>query len=107
MYPLLGENWGLEEEIPQSKSSKEKQDPILPPPPPQKLQINEEVQSNSSPPPDPLAQLLSPAQIFTPENPGNPDDKSPVNESIAQGFPPVQLAPRVEQLHAGHLGEVK
>ena len=30
-YPLLGENWGVEEEIPQSKSSKEKQDPIQPP----------------------------------------------------------------------------
>ena len=35
-----------------------------------------------------------------------PDDNSPVYESIAQGLPPVQVAPSVEHLHEGRLGEV-
>ena len=40
-----------------------------------------------------------PSQVY-------PDDNSPVYESIAQGLPPVQVAPSVEHLHEGHLGGV-
>ena len=59
--------------------------------------------SQKSPPPNlPSAQI---SQI-TPQMLSNPDNSSHSLESFAQGLPPVQVAPSVEHLHEGPLGEV-
>ena len=44
--------------------------------------------------------------IPVPEPRGKPDDSSQSYESIAQGLPPVQVCPSVDNLHEGCLGEV-
>ena len=64
-----------------------------------------------------LSQTVAPP-ITPPESPippeappetfpgGKPDDNSLQLERVAQGLPPVQVAPSVEHLYVGHLGEV-
>ena len=79
----------------------------------QDIILNKKMEQTAAPHP-PSSPPISPAPIEIPSSPDtpqilqprNPDDSSLQLESFAQGFPPVQLAPSVEQLHAGHLGEV-
>ena len=79
----------------------------------QDIILNKKMEQTAAPHP-PSSPLNSPAPVEIPSSPDtpqilqprNPDDSSLQLESFAQGFPPVQLAPSVEQLHAGHLGEV-
>ena len=74
--------------------------------PPQKTQLHTPQLLKLQPPSHtPQTSLTSPQ---TPNKPShrNPDNSSLNQESIAQGFPPVPVAPSVETLYAGCLGEV-
>ena len=79
---------------------------------PEKMQLKQREQPYSPlstpipiPSPPPGSQITSsPAQVSPSKSPSNPDHYS--YESNEQGFPLVQVAPSVEHLHAGHLGEV-
>ena len=99
-YTIIGEDWGTgssnlnidkEEEQPEPQ----KEPPPTSSPPPILTQ-------SPKPSPPQVTQLPNSTQIA----PRNPDDSSQTLESFEQGFPPVQVAPSEEQLHAGHLGEV-
>ena len=68
-------------------------------PPPRDTQLPNTLPPKSQAPNIPSTQV-------SPDKPSNPDDSSLHLESFAQGLPPVQVAPSVEYLHEGHLGEV-
>ena len=71
--------------------------------PPQKTQLHKPQLLKLLPPSQ--TSLTSPQTQNKPSH-RNPDNSSLNQESIAQGFPPVPVAPSVEHLHAGCLGEV-
>ena len=81
-HELLGEDWGVE------KSEVDNNQPQIPPSP---------ALPESPIPPE------APPETF----PGDePDGNSLQMERVAQGLPPMQVAPSVEHLYEGHLGEV-
>ena len=77
---------------------------------------NIQPQISSSPAPltlNSISQTVAPPESpIPPETPpetfpgGKPDDNPLQMERVAQGLPPTQVAPSVEHLYEGHLGEV-
>ena len=92
MYAIMGADWGRKK--PEKMQLKQREQPYSPLSTPIPI-----------PSPPPGSQITSsPAQVSPSKSPSNPDDYS--YESNEQGFPLVQVAPSVEQMHAGQLGEV-
>ena len=95
-YELVEEGWGQRAEV--KSLNKLKEPPTTPSSP---LQVPQPLTPSS------LTQYSSPtAPQISPISPRYPDHSSLTKESNEQGLPPVQVAPSVEHLHAGHLGEV-
>ena len=102
----------MEHEVPSKVESKESsskisidkdQTPTMTETPPETPQRSKDPQMSETKPSSSIP-CQGNAQVEL--TPSNPDDNSLHKESIAQGFPPVQVAPSVEHFHAGHLGEV-
>ena len=92
MYAIMGADWGRKK--PEKMQLKQREQPYSPLSTPIPI-----------PSPPPGSQITSsPAQVSPSKSTSNPDHYS--YESNEQGFPLVQVAPSVEHLHAGHLGEV-
>ena len=105
-HATMEENWGKEKPKIEQQAENTREQPTSR----EQLTPKELLNSPSPPTPNPISSpphsssqnTSSPAQI----SPSNPDDCSQNCESNEQGFPPVLVAPSVEHLHAGHLGEV-
>ena len=99
-HKLLDEDWGLE------KSNK-----LPPPAPPIPGSLPQMEAAPLVAPPETPSPPQVPPEVppeAPPEAPpgGKPDDNSLSIERVAQGLPPMQVAPSVEHLYEGHLGEV-
>ena len=99
-HKLLDEDWGLQ------KSNK-----LHPPAPPIPGSLPQMEAAPLVAPPETPSPPQVPPEVppeAPPEAPpgGKPDDNSLSIERVAQGLPPMQVAPSVEHLYEGHLGEV-
>ena len=92
-YELVVPGWGASTEI---VLNKKKEDETA------TLTLTNPAPSSSQDCPD-VPKLPELPQISQPRH---PDNNSHITERYEKGFPPVQLAPSEEQLHAGCLGEV-
>ena len=103
-HELLREDWGLERSNTMEQSEVDNNQPQIPPSPapPTLSSLSQTVAPPTAPPESPIPPE-APPETFPG---GKPDDNSLQLERAAQGLPPVQVAPSVEHLYVGHLGEV-
>ena len=95
-YELVKEGWGHQAEV--KSLNQRREQPTAPPLPITQPPVPSSPSQNSN--------HSSPTAPQIAVSPRYPDDSSLVVESFAQGLPPVQVAPSVEHLYVGHLGEV-